>query len=551
MRERLGLPEGTTAMTPAELMKAILQAPVDLLWNGGIGTYVKASSEDHASVGDKANDPIRVDGRDLRVKVVGEGGNLGLTQLGRIQAALRGVRVNTDAIDNSAGVDCSDHEVNIKILLDQVVADGDLTTKQRNTLLAEMTDEVGRLVLRDNYEQNVLLGNARKQSHSMVTVHARLIKALESTGELDRALEFLPTQRAIERRDAEGQGLTSPEFSVLVAYSKIALSADVLASPIPDEPWFQQVLTRYFPKPLVERYADRLGAHPLRREIITTWVANDMVNRGGITFCFRTCEETGADPAQAVRAYVVAREVYGLEEYVARVEALDNVVSTTTQTDLYLEFRRLIDRAARWLVQNRPGDLDVQAEIDRFAPVVQRWRGSMEDLLLGPDLERMLRGRRPDGVRRRRPRDRAAGRRPARRVLAARPGRARRRRRRAGGAGRAAVLRRQRPVPPRRDARPDLPARARATGGRRWPAARCATTSTPPGWGCPARCSTAPTRAQDVEARIEVWERANASQLARARTTMDEVGQLEDGDLAAMSVALRVLRGVIRSGSAG
>ena len=337
---------------------------------------------------------------------------------------------------------------------------------------------------------------------------------------------------------------------MLVAYSKIALSADVLASPIPDEPWFQQVLTRYFPKPLVERYADRLGAHPLRREIITTWVANDMVNRGGITFCFRTCEETGADPAQAVRAYVVAREVYGLEEYVARVEALDNVVSTKTQTDLYLEFRRLIDRAARWLVQNRPGDLDVQAEIDRFAPVVQRWRGSMEDLLLGPDLERMLRGADQmgsDGVDRETAL-RAAGLLDEFSLLDL--------------AELASVV--DEPVEQVArlyfavSARYHLDAMlgriSRLERGNRWQAlARGAMRDDLyAAWMGLSRAVLDSTDAgQDVEARIEVWERANASQLARARTTMDEVGQLEDGDLAAMSVALRVLRGVIRSGSAG
>ncbi len=550
VRERLGLPEGTAALTPAQLMKAVLQAPVDLLWNGGIGTYVKDSAEDHASVGDKANDAIRVDGRDLRVKVVGEGGNLGLTQLGRIQAALGGVRVNTDAIDNSAGVDCSDHEVNIKILLDQVVADGDLTTKQRNTLLAEMTDEVGRLVLRDNYEQNVLLGNARKQSHSMVTVHARLMKALESTGELDRSLEFLPTQRTIDRRDADGEGLTSPEFSVLVAYAKIALSADVLASPIPDEPWFQQVLNRYFPKPLVERYGDRMAAHPLRREIITTWVANDLVNRGGITFAFRACEESGADPAQVVRAYVVAREVYGLEEYVSAVEALDNVVTTTIQTDLYLEFRRLIDRAARWLVQNRPGDLDVQAEIDRFAPVVERWRGEMDELLLGVDLDRMRRGAhqmQDSGVDEQTAR-RASGLLDEYSLLDLAE--------LAGAVDEPVeqVARLYFAVSARYKLDAMLGRISRLDRGNRWEAlARGAMRDDLyAAWmGLSRAVLDSTDSALDAEPRIDAWEQANANQLNRARTTMDEVGELEHGDLAALSVALRVLRGVIRTGSAG
>lgn len=550
VRERLGLPDGTTAMTPADLMKAILQAPVDLLWNGGIGTYVKASSEDDASVGDKANDAIRVDGRDLRVKVVGEGGNLGLTQLGRIQAALGGVRVNTDAIDNSAGVDCSDHEVNIKILLDQVVADGDLTTKQRNTLLAEMTDEVARLVLRDNYEQNVLLGNARKQSHSMLTVHARLIKALESTGGLDRELEFLPSARGLERRDEQGRGLTSPEFSVLVAYSKIALTADVLASSIPDEPWFQGVLERYFPRQLVERYADRLQAHPLRREIITTWVANDLVNRGGITFCFRACEESGATPEQVVRAYVVAREVYGLEEYVAAVEALDNVVGTKVQTDLYLELRRLIDRAARWLVQNRAGDLDVQAEIDRFAPVVTRWRGRMDELLLGVDQERLQRGREAmvaTGV------DDATALRAAGLLdefslldvadLAA-----------SVDEPVEQVARVYFAVSARYAIDAMLARISRLDRSNRWESlARGAMRDDLyAAWMGLARAVLDSTDAgDDVDARLDAWEQANSTQLARAQTTIDEVRSLEKGDLAAMSVALRVLRGVIRAGSVG
>ncbi len=235
MAEALGL-KGVEKMTPAELIHAILLAPVDLLWNGGIGTYVKASTEDHLSVGDRANDAIRVDGKQLRAKVVGEGGNLGLSQLGRIEAAFCGVRVNTDAIDNSAGVDTSDHEVNIKILLGEVVRQGHLTTEQRNEVLASMTDDVAEHVLRDNYEQNVLLGNARAQEHSMVTVHERLIHWLEQRGDLDRSLEFLPTDAELEKRAHDGLGLKSPEFSVLVAYAKLALKEDILASSHPRRP---------------------------------------------------------------------------------------------------------------------------------------------------------------------------------------------------------------------------------------------------------------------------------------------------------------------------
>ncbi len=281
MREALGLAKGVSAMTPAELIHAILLAPVDLLWNGGIGTYVKASTEDHLDIGDRANDGIRVDGRELRVKVVGEGGNLGLSQLGRIEAAFHAVRVNTDAIDNSAGVDTSDHEVNIKILLGEVVRDGDLSIEERNELLASMTDDVADHVLRDNYEQNVLLGNARAQEHAMVSVHERFMHWLEDRGLLDRALEFLPTDAELEKRQHDGLGLKSPEFSVLVAYAKLALKEDILASSIPDDPYFESALAEYFPPPIRERYAGELASHPLRREIVTNSVVNSMVNRGG------------------------------------------------------------------------------------------------------------------------------------------------------------------------------------------------------------------------------------------------------------------------------
>ena len=379
----LGLPKDSTTMTPAELIHAILLAPVDLLWNGGIGTYVKAGTEDHLSVGDRANDAIRVDGRQLRAKVVGEGGNLGLSQLGRIEAALNGVRVNTDAIDNSAGVDTSDHEVNIKILLGEVVRAGRLTTEERNELLASMTDDVADHVLRDNYEQNVLLGNARAQELSMASVHERLIHWLEERGDLDRGLEFLPTDAEIEKRVHERLGLKSPEFSVLVAYAKLALKQDILASSIPDDPYFARTLAEYFPPPLRERYADELTEHPLRREIITNSVVNSMVNRGGITFAFRAQEEAGATPEQVTRAFVVCREVFGLADFVRQVEALDNVVPTAAQTALYLEFRRLMDRAVRWFLTSRPTTLDIGAEIERFA-------GTIGDL--GPRVGTLLRG---------------------------------------------------------------------------------------------------------------------------------------------------------------
>ncbi len=388
VREALALGSAAVSLTPTELMKGILRAPVDLFWNGGIGTYVKADEETHAEVGDKANDSIRIDGSYLRCRVVGEGGNLGFTQLGRIEASQHGVRINTDAIDNSAGVDTSDHEVNIKILLDQVVRSGDLTTKQRNEFLATMTDDVAAHVLRDNYEQNVLLGNARVQAHSMLTVHKRFIRQLERTGDLDRTLEFLPSDSEIDTRHAAGVGLTSPEFSVLVAYSKLTLSEQLLESSLPDEPWFGRAVRGYFPPQLVEKYGERLEGHPLRREIITTVIVNDLINRGGITFSYRAGEETGASPVEVARAYTVVREVFGLEEFWGRVEALDAKVPTKAQTALYLECRRLLDRATRWLLQARRTAVNVQAEVEHFSPVAGL-TPSVPQLLRGAELDRL------------------------------------------------------------------------------------------------------------------------------------------------------------------
>ena len=389
VRELLDLPDDTTAMTPAELMRAVLLAPADLLWNGGIGTYVKASTETNNDIGDRANDAIRVDGHALRVKVVGEGGNLGMSQLGRIEAALHGVRVNTDAIDNSAGVDTSDHEVNIKIMLGEVVRAGDLTIKQRNQLLASMTDEVALQVLRTNYEQNVLLGNARAQEHSMLSVHERLIQALERRGDLDRALEFLPDEQQIAARSREGLGLKSPEFAVLVAYAKLALKHDLLPTSLPDDPFLQRYLAEYFPTPIRERFGEWLEQHPLRREIIVNSVVNTIVNRGGITFAFRAMEETGAGPEQVARAFVVVREVFDMVGFVGDVESLDNKVGTDTQSELYLEFRRLADRAVRWIITARPAHLDIQAEVARYQPVIEELGPQVPGWLRGAELKRL------------------------------------------------------------------------------------------------------------------------------------------------------------------
>jgi glutamate dehydrogenase len=291
-REALGIE--ADALTPNELIQAILRAPVDLLWNGGIGTYVKARSETHADVGDKANDAVRVNGSELRAKVVGEGGNLGFTQRGRIEFALNGGHVNTDTIDNAGGVNCSDHEVNIKILLDAVVADGDMTVKQRNALLAEMTDAVAERVLRGSFTQTQALSLARAQAPAMLDVHDRMLRDLEASGRLDRALEALPDAETVAERRTNGLGLTQPELAVVLAYSKITLYAELLESDLPDDPALEPELDRYFPDPLPQRFGDAMRRHRLRREIIATRVTNDVVDRAGTTFVFRLREDTGA-----------------------------------------------------------------------------------------------------------------------------------------------------------------------------------------------------------------------------------------------------------------
>lgn len=387
MRAALGIKAGIAKMTPAELMKAILKAPVDLLWNGGIGTYVKASTESNADVGDKANDAIRVNGEDLRVKVVGEGGNLGLTQLGRIEFDRHGGKINTDAIDNSAGVDTSDHEVNIKILLNGLVSDGDLTVKQRNKLLAGMTDEVGRLVLRNNYAQNVALANAVAQSPSLLHAHQRFIRRLERDGALDRGLEFLPTDRQIRELLNAGKGLSQPELAVLLAYTKITVADELIRTPLPDDPYLRRLLHAYFPKPLREKFPEAIDGHALRREIVTTVLVNDTVNTGGSTFLHRLREETGASVEEIVRAHTAAREIFGLNAVWDAVEALDNKVAADVQTRIRLHSRRLIERGTRWLLGNRPQPLELAGTIDFFAERVEQVWGELPKMLRGNDME--------------------------------------------------------------------------------------------------------------------------------------------------------------------
>ncbi|MDQ4215851.1 NAD-glutamate dehydrogenase [Microbacterium capsulatum] len=391
MTRALGLDPAVQTLTPLELKRAVLLAPVDLFWNGGIGTYIKASDETDAEIGDRGNDAIRVNGDQLRLRVVGEGGNLGVSQRGRIEAALAGVSINTDAIDNSAGVGTSDREVNIKILLGAVERAGRLDRPARDALLRSMTDEVAVQVLRDNYEQNVLLGNSRANAAVMLPVQERLMELLEERDELDRELEFLPSAAEVTTRASDGRGLTRPEFAVLVAYAKLALKTDLTASGLAQDPWFRTTLAEYFPEPIRHAYAGDLDAHPLRTEIIVNSVANSMVNRGGITFASRAADETGASSEHIARAYVAVREIFDLRGFVIAVEATDNLVPTAVQTDLYLTFRRLLDRATRWFVQHRADGLDIGRQIEDFRPPIARLWAELEQVLQGEDLDRFQR----------------------------------------------------------------------------------------------------------------------------------------------------------------
>ncbi|MEV7173401.1 NAD-glutamate dehydrogenase [Streptomyces sp. NPDC093224] len=392
IREALGIDAGVTKMTPADLMQAILRSPVDLVWNGGIGTYVKATAETHADVGDKANDAIRVNGSEVRARVIGEGGNLGLTQLGRIEFARSGAggdggKVNTDAIDNSAGVDTSDHEVNIKILLNAVVADGDMTVKQRNKLLAQMTDEVGRLVLRNNYAQNTALANGAAQAPSLLHAQQRFMRRLEGAGLLNRELEFLPTDRQIRELLNNGKGLTQPELAVLFAYTKITTADELIATELPDDPYLRRLLFAYFPAALGDKFSEQIDAHALRREIITTILVNDTVNTGGSTFLHRLREETGASTEEIVRAQLAAREIFGLADVWDAVEALDNKVAADVQTRVRLHSRRLVERGTRWLLNNRPQPLQITETIGFFGDRVAQVWAELPKLVRGADLE--------------------------------------------------------------------------------------------------------------------------------------------------------------------
>ncbi|MDD2816603.1 MAG: NAD-glutamate dehydrogenase [Thiotrichaceae bacterium] len=384
IREVLAIKEEQLA--PADLIRALLRAPVDLLWNGGIGTYVKAHSEHHIDVNDRANDALRINGEDLRCKVVGEGGNLGFTQLGRVEYALKGGRIYTDAIDNSGGVDCSDHEVNLKILLNAIVAAGDLTEKQRDQILAEMTDSIGQLLVRDNYLQTQAVSLSCALSAQLLDAHTRFMHHLEQQGKLDRYLERLPDDKALAERRAAQIGLTSPELCVLLAYSKISLYEELLASDFPEDAYLQKLLLSYFPQPLPQRFPEQISQHRLHREIIATLATNQAINHGGLSI-YLLSEETGLSAPEIMRAFLVAWEVFGMQQWWAEIEALDSLMNTPLQLTLFIEAQKLMERATRWLLRNHHLPLNISESIASLQPSVTLLARQLYDLVTDADRE--------------------------------------------------------------------------------------------------------------------------------------------------------------------
>ncbi|GAB2876958.1 NAD-glutamate dehydrogenase [Nocardioides pacificus] len=552
VRAALGLDDAVVKLTPAELIRAILLAPVDLLWNGGIGTYVKASTESHADAGDKANDTIRVDGGELRARCVGEGGNLGLTQRGRIEYAVsgadgRGGRINTDFIDNSAGVDTSDHEVNIKILLDRVVAAGEMAGEERDELLASMTDQVADLVLRDNYEQNLALSNAASLSTPLLHVHEDWMKRLEREGLIDRDLEALPSSREVRRRLEVGEGLSLPELSVLLAWTKIALADELLASDLPDDPFLRADLYAYFPEKMRQGYREQMDEHPLRREIVVTQVVNDLVNGAGMTFWPRLEGETGASAAELTRANFVAREIYGSLALRDELASYDNVLDARVQTQMRLEMRTLVERASRWLVNNRRPPVDSEGVVDFFGVTIQRVVAQLPELLTGHERHAFSK-RRDDLVQRGVPEELAT------RVAVLPP---------------AYMLLGVVETATREGLDPTEVARVHFAVGERLGlpplVSRILALPREDRWQTMARAalrddlhavhgqitaqvlaSTPPGDAP--EARVAAWEAPGGPRAERATDTLEEICADDGADLARLSVGLRVVRGLLVGG---
>ena len=383
----------TDSLTPNALIRAMLTAEADLLWFGGIGTYVKSENETNLDVGDRANDALRIDGKELRARVVGEGANLGVTQRGRVEYAFAGGRINTDAIDNSAGVDCSDHEVNIKVLVDSVVAAGDMTAKQRSKLLVAMTDEVGELVLRNNYLQTQAITTVQSRGTAFMEPEVRFMRALERAGKLDRAVEFLPDEEIIAEREVKGIGFPRPEISVLLAYSKMTLYESLLETDLPEDPYFAADLVTYFPSALRKKFVNSIETHSLRREIVATQIANSIVNRAGMTFVNDVIEDTEISVADIARAYVATRDAFDLRTLWADIANLDNKVDASLQTEMMIAVENLIRHATLWFLKNVPQPMNISSVVGTYAPgiaaMAKKLQGQLADLEAGELQERM------------------------------------------------------------------------------------------------------------------------------------------------------------------
>ena len=370
-------------LTPTELIHELLKSKVDLIWNGGIGTYVKASDESHDEVGDRANDSLRVNGNQLRCRVFGEGGNLGLTHRGRIEFCQNGGACNTDFIDNAGGVDCSDHEVNIKILLNELVASEDLTTKQRNELLEQMTDDVSELVLENNYRQTQAISVAEFHCASNLAEYWRFITTLEGKGRLDRALEFLPGDEELGERDGRGQGLVRPELSTLISYAKVELKEALVDSDVADNAYMAQAVETLFPQRMRGQYKEQIHRHSLRREIIATRLANELINTMGLTFYMRQVESTGANVGEVLKAYAITRDIFGFQQVWKDIEALDYNVASALQTELLTIYMRLGRRATRWVLRNWRGDLDPARLVPQLRPQIETVSVALPKVMVG------------------------------------------------------------------------------------------------------------------------------------------------------------------------
>ena len=383
IKKVLGLEKDT--LIPTDLIRAILRAPVDLIWNGGIGTYVKSSSESNQDVGDRSNDALRVNGNEIRAKVVCEGGNLGCTQLGRIEYELSGGKINTDFVDNSGGVDCSDHEVNIKILLNQVIAAREMNEPERNALLAAMTDEVAGLVLQNNYQQNRAISWLVAMSNQHLGLYISLINAEEKAGKLNRELEFLPSNKELSQRKMDKLGITKPEMAILLAYSKMILKEQIIQSDLPEDPYLSLCLKELFPIPIRKQFPEMMAQHRLRREIIATQLSNRLVADMGVTFVFQMQDETGAHVPMIVRAYTAARSIFHMDEFYVDIESLDYKIDAAVQYQINEEGITLLRRAARWLLRYRREGIDIPETIKDFADAVVYLFRRLPKYILGDD----------------------------------------------------------------------------------------------------------------------------------------------------------------------